>query len=195
MRMPRYNMSFQEAAQLVDYFAAIDQAEYPYNLEPVRQAEHLAAADQQYAQRLEQLAAEGALELTGSPQGRHLADAMQLVTDSNYCVKCHVIGDYDPPGIERVKAPDLAAVHQRLRSDYVRQWLAKPNSLQPYTPMPVNIPYDPAAPLQGTTVPQELYHGTSTQQLDALVDLLMNYDRYSQQRAPVTPMVTETPTR
>ena len=80
--------------------AAIDQAEYPYNLEPVRQAQHLAAADQQYAQRLEQLATDGALELTGSPQGRHLADAMELVIDSNYCVKCHVIGDFDPPGID-----------------------------------------------------------------------------------------------
>ena len=45
--------------------------------------------------------------------------------------------------------------------------------------MPVNIPYDPAAPYLGSNMPQELYHGTSVEQLDALVDLLMNYDQYA----------------
>ena len=36
---------------------------------------------------------------------------------------------------------------------------------------------------------QSLYPGTSTQQLDALVDLLMNFDAYTRQRAPVAPLV------
>lgn len=187
MRMPRYNMSDREAAQLVDYFAARDAVEYPYPVEPVRQAEHLLAADLEYAARLESLSAAGEVQLDAPPVGRHLVDAMRMVLDSNYCVKCHLVGDYNPPGIERVKAPNLADVHQRLRSEHVRRWVAKPNSIEPYTPMPVNIPYDPDAPLEGTTVPQELYHGSSTEQLDALVDLLMNYDRYVQSHAPVTP--------
>ncbi len=182
MRMPRYNLSAGEAARLVDYFAARDRAAYPYEREPVRQTTHLADAAQQYAARLAALPADTP---AATLLDRHLADAMQLVTDSNYCVKCHVIGQYDPPGIERVKAPDLAQVHRRLRGAYVRKWLAKPTSIQPYTPMPVNIPYDPAAPLEGTTVPQDLYHGTSTEQLDALVDLLMNFDRYAQQQIPI----------
>jgi hypothetical protein len=38
--------------------------------------------------------------------------------------------------------------------------------------MPVNIPFD-------KPVSQELYHGTSDQQLDALTDLLMHYDRFA----------------
>ena len=86
---------------------------------------------------------------------------MNVVTNGNYCVKCHLIGDYNPPGTDRVKAPDLSVVHKRLRGDYLRKWLAKPTSIQPYTSMPVNIPFDPDAPLMGTTVPQQLYHGTS----------------------------------
>jgi len=38
-------------------------------------------------------------------------------------------------------------------------------------------------------VAQSLYPGTSVQQLDALVDLLMNFDAYTRQRAPVAPLV------
>ncbi len=187
MRMPKYNMSRLEASQLVDYFAARDRARYPYDLEPVRQPQHLVDADRKYARALAESNKEREQgKSDGELAGRHLNDAMRIVVDSNYCVKCHLIGDYNPPGIERVKAPDLAAVHQRLRSDYLRKWLAKPTALQPYTPMPVNIPYNLAAPLQGTTVPQSLYRGTSTQQLDALVDLLMNYDQYLQQNVPIS---------
>ncbi|MFO7904275.1 MAG: hypothetical protein R6U98_16545 [Pirellulaceae bacterium] len=191
MRMPRYNMSSREAATLVDFFTARDEVAYPFNQEPTRLQRHLDAADRKYAEKLKQLVAEGELEPFTSPNGRHLADAMRILTDSRYCVACHVIGDYEPPGSERVKAPDLAVVHERLRGDYLREWLAEPTSIQPYTPMPVNIPYDADAPLQGSTVPQELYHGNSTEQLNALVDLLMNFDRYSWERSPVTPLVRE----
>ena len=149
MRMPRYNMSSREASQLVDYFAAKDEAIYPYELESARQADHLAAADDRYAQTLERLADEDALQLDEPPRNRHLADAMNVVTNGNYCVKCHLIGDYNPPGTDRVKAPDLSRVHKRLRGDYLRKWLAKPTSIQPYTSMPVNIPFDRGRAVDG----------------------------------------------
>ncbi len=191
MRMPRYNMSDAEARQLVDYFAAQDRAEYPYNFESIRQADYLAAADRRYTAHLRQLADEGALQLPDAGRGRHLSDAMKIITSSSYCVKCHLIGDFNPTGIDRVKAPDLSTIHQRLRTQYVRKWLAKPTSIQPYTSMPVNIPFDPTAPLTGTTVPQKLYHGSSLDQLDALVDLLMNFDQYSRDRSPIAPMVEQ----
>jgi hypothetical protein len=54
--------------------------------------------------------------------------------------------------------------------------------------MPVNIPYDPDADHAGG-VSQDLYTGTSTQQLDGLVDLLMNFDTYTENRSPVAPLV------
>jgi hypothetical protein len=44
--------------------------------------------------------------------------------------------------------------------------------------MPVNIPYEPDAPNLGG-VSQDLYPGTSIVQLDAVVDWLMNYDRFT----------------
>jgi hypothetical protein len=54
--------------------------------------------------------------------------------------------------------------------------------------MPVNIPYDPNAPNLGG-VSQELYHGTSIDQVDALVDLLMNYDEFAKRRSSVAELV------
>jgi hypothetical protein len=56
--------------------------------------------------------------------------------------------------------------------------------------MGVNIPFDPQAPRQGG-IDQRLYHGTSVEQLDALVDLLVNFDVYAGRRAQVTPLVRD----
>lgn len=193
MRMPKYNLSPSEAQVLTDYFAAQDRAAYPYPVATQRRETYLAQASARYAQRLAASSAPdtASLELEASPAGRHLGDAMRIVTSENYCVKCHRVGDFDPGGIDRVKAPDLAAVYQRLRPDYVRAWLAKPNALLPYTGMPINIPYDPAAPFLGAAASQDLYHGTSLEQLDALVDLLLNYDQYARQQARVAPLVEQ----
>lgn len=187
MLMPRYNMSSAEVAQLVDYFAALDHVEHPLEPESVRLPDYLAEVERQYARQLEQWAAANSVSDSGSTRGRHLHDAMQMVLNGDYCVKCHLIGDFDPGGSPRANGPNLAEVHRRLRADYLRQWLAKPTSLLPYTLMPVNIPYEPAQPLLGTNMPQELYRGDSLQQLSAMVDLLMNFDRYARQRLSVTP--------
>jgi len=42
-------------------------------------------------------------------------------------------------------------------------------------------------------VEQKLYRGTSLEQLDALVDLLMNYPLYTKERAPVADLVPAAP--
>ncbi len=191
LRMPRFNLSTQEATSLVEYFAATDRAEYPYKFNSKRRLAQLQTADTAYARRVKQLASEGKWKLEGPADGRYLADAMRIVTSNNYCVKCHSVGDFAPTGSARAQAPNLAHVYSRLRAEYVRRWIAKPTSIHPYTAMPVNIPYDPDAPFMGSTVPQDLLPGTSLQQLEALVDLLMNYDHYSQQRSLITPLVKE----
>ena len=150
----------------------------------------MAEADARYARVLTE-AGESANEAAPSLTGRHLEDAMKIVTDANYCIKCHIVGDFDPVSSDRAKAPDLSGVYNRLRSEHLRRWLARPASVLPYTSMPVNIPYSPDEELLGTTVPQELYRGNSLEQLEALVDLLMNFDRYTGWRSPISPLVRE----
>ncbi len=100
---------------------------------------------------------------------------MKIVTNNNYCVKCHLVGSYAPPGNPKALAPQLEVVHERLRPGYVHDWIANPKRFLPYTGMPVNIPYN--AP-----VSQDLYTGTSEQQVDALTDLLMHFDAFAKRR-------------
>ena len=181
LRMPRFNMTPAEATQLVNYFAAVDNAEYPYAFSSRRQPDHLQQADSAYAQTL------NGAEFDGKPRTR-LDDAMRIVVNNNYCVKCHRVGDFEPTGADRAKAPNLSQVYRRLRPEYARNWIANPKSYLPYTSMPVNVPYDPDAPNLGG-VAQDLYHGTSIDQVDALVDLLMNFDEYAKQRSSIATLV------
>ncbi len=187
--MPRFNMSSQEAAALADYFAAVDNEDYPYEFPKEKRAEHLAKREAEYARKLQKLG----VASDASPEElrrRHLEDAMKIVIDPNYCQKCHRIGDYLIAGSPRGLAPNLAEVQHRLRADYVRRWVGKPTSILPYTGMvPPIDKLDFQDPLLGTKVPQDLYHGNAFEQLDALVDLLMNFDVYLARRAPITPLV------
>jgi hypothetical protein len=62
----------------------------------------------------------------------------------------------------------------------------------PYTPMPVNVKYVASAPNKGG-VSQDLYHGTSVEQVDALVDLLMNYDEFARENTSIKALVPAMP--
>ena len=160
LRMPKFNLSSDEASRLVDYFAATDGAEFPYEFDQRTQESHLATMEAKHP--------------------GYLDDALRIVVDNNYCVKCHLVGDYRPPGSVTALAPNLERVHKRLRPEFVRRWLGKPKSLLPYTGMPDNFE-KPA--------PQELFKGDRLEQLDAVVDLLMNYDRLMQRKTSISAMV------
>jgi cytochrome c551/c552 len=172
LRMPNFHMTGAEASALVNYFAAIDSAEFPYEYNPRRSSTYLASNEQSHPELLN--------------------DAMKIVTDGNYCVKCHAVGDFQPIGAIRTLGPQLAEVHKRLRPDFVRRWIGNPVRILPYTGMPVNIPYDPHAPHLGG-VNQALFPGTSVEQLDGVVDLLMNFDEYAQRQTSIRSLVKEPP--
>ena len=110
---------------------------------------------------------------------------MKILTDGKtFCAKCHLIGDYSPGDtVGTTLAPNLAEVGRRLRPDYLRRWLANPRSQLPYTPMPVNFP--PTGPPMG----QDLFEGSSIEQIDAVTDLLVNYDWYMNRRPPIREMI------
>lgn len=170
MRMPNFKMSSDEAAKLVNYFAASSDVEFPYEYKPGQRASYLA--------RLE--------EEREDPLG----EAMNIVVNGNYCVKCHAVADFQPAGDVTTLGPNLADVSDRLRPTYLRDWIANPKRILPYTGMPVNIPYNPGQPHLGG-VSQDLYSGTSLEQLGGLVDLLMNFDAYARQQTSVSSLVQE----
>jgi hypothetical protein len=102
------------------------------------------------------------------------------------------VGDFSPAGSEKAMGPNLAEVYHRLRPEFTRRWIADPRRLLPYTGMPVNIPYLPAPPHYGG-IAQEIYPGTSFEQLDGLVDLLMNYDVFTTNTVSIKPLVKAPP--
>jgi hypothetical protein len=192
LRMPKFNMSNDEATALANYFAAVDNADFPYAYASSRDRSRLAAMEEQYTQQAEgrSTAPSGSQPVSAeAPPGmRRLDDAMKIVTNGNFCVKCHLVADYSPPGSPRAKAPNLADVYRRMRPDYVRDWIANPKMFLPYTSMPVNIPYQDPPALLG-----ELYHGTNVEQVQALTDLLMNYDQYARQSTRIADRVQPAP--
>jgi len=168
LRMPKFNMSSAEASALVAYFAATDNAEYPYDFDPRTRAGYLTAQ----------------AEKEDNPH--RLPDALKIIVDNNYCVKCHLLGDFEPTGSDRAKGPRLDLVYRRLRPQYTLAWLADPKRILPYTAMPTNIPPD-------KPVSESLYHGTSLQQLNGVVDLLMNFDRFLDDRTSMKPFIKAAP--
>jgi len=190
LRMPKFNMSPAEATKLVNYFAAKDNAKYPYEFKERRQSGHLAQAEEKFQRYLEAHMGEGGGEGGNPPENRFDA-AMNIVVDKNYCRTCHIVADYDPGGDLKAKAPNLAEVYQRLRPDFVRRWIARPAQILPYTGMPENVKYNPQDPVHLGGVSQQLYPGTSVDQIDGLVDLLMNFDVYAKDQLDITSLVEE----
>jgi len=168
MRMPNFHMSSDDAAKLVDYFAASSDTPFPYEYNRQQRQSYLASMEATHPD--------------------HLTEAMNIVVDGNYCVKCHAVEDFQPQGDPTTFGPNLAGVHPRLKPDYVRDWVANPKRILPYTGMPVNIPYNPEAENLGG-VAQKLFSGTSLEQLSGVVDLLMNFDTYAKRQTQVAPLV------
>ena len=170
MRMPNFHMSSAEAAKLVNYFAAKSDAEFPYEYNNRRRGSYLARLEESHPELLD--------------------DGLKIVTDGNYCVKCHSVGDYQVRGAVKTLGPDLHEVYRRMRPEFVKHWVANPQRILPYTGMPVNIPYEPTPPNYGG-VSQALFPGPSFTQLDGLVDLLMNFDEYAKRQTSVKGLVRE----
>ena len=174
LRMPRFNMSSDEAQKLADYFAAVDDARYPYQRIPQREPDYLAARNQELHAQLEQ-------------QGTTYLEESWKLLNAPLCIKCHSLGGRevkisDPK--KDIRGPTLELATERLRPDWTLLWLYKPVWLTPYTSMPTNLPRDQK---QFT----EFFHGDASLQTKAIRDALMNYNRLMEQQGKV---VTDTST-
>jgi cytochrome c2 len=178
LRMPKFNLSPDDTSKLVSYFAAKDGASYPYEFDQARQSEHLASKQAEYAKKA---------EAAGEPEKDRdrLEAAMKTVTNRTYCVQCHSVADFKSDNTPRAQGPNLAQVYKRLRPEYLRRWIAYPTLTLPYTAMPENIKYD-ATQKQDSDA---WFHGTRTDQVDGLVDLLMNFDEYAKRKTNIASLV------
>lgn len=166
LRMPRFNMSNDEAQILANYFSAVDNAVFPYQDVPQREADYLTQKQQAHS--------------------GYLKDAWKLLTmppPTGLCNGCHAVGGLpfvgggDPTKVTH--APNLDGVYNRLRPDYLALWIYKPTWITPYTSMPQNFPADKKQ------FP-ELFEGNGSDQTIAARDALMNYLRLLEQEGKAT---------
>jgi hypothetical protein len=186
LRMPKFNMTSGEATDLVNYFSARDNARYPYELTEARQDSQLLRKEQEYR------SLNPSADLKDPARSVRFDDAIRVITNNNYCVKCHAVADFVPQGNARALAPNLGDVYRRLRPEYMRDWIANPKMILPYTSMPVNIPYDASAPYHGG-ISQDLFRGNAEEQVEGLVDLLTNFDQYAKSNTNIRSLVPPSP--
>lgn len=92
----------------------------------------------------------------GDPE---LLSAGQTLFTQFQCLKCH---DQNRPGVAAAdRAPDLGMASERLRSDWIVNWLHDPQKIQPGTRMPTFF-------YEGVSPNQEIFGGDTPRQLDAM---------------------------
>jgi cytochrome c551/c552 len=111
LRMPTFNFSEEQVTAIVRYFASWDGQEYPYE---AARARELSQADKTYAL------------------------AHMISADDANCLSCHYQGEFPVDrGLSELGklAPNLNNVARRLRPEWVKAWLLRPQNWLPYTKM------------------------------------------------------------
>lgn len=169
LRMPKFNMTPEEAQTLANYFAAADGAVFPYQEQGPTNPDYLASMEAELSHR--GMLAEGET---------YLGESWKAL-NGPLCIKCHSLGGRkfkvsDPA--KDIQGPHLNRVQQRLRADWVKLWLYKPTWIAPYTSMPVNYPKN-----NSTQFP-DLFEGDPEVQITGTRDALLNYTRLMEDIGP-----------
>ena len=146
--MPTFNMTDEEDRKIVKYFSVRDEASYPF--------EYIKEKDKRY------------LESKEKEVKNYLANAKALFNSPTVnCISCHIRGDVMPEGKPADWAPDLSIANNRLRPDWITNWLKDPQGVQPGTKMPTFF---------SEGMYQDILPGSTGFQIQAIIDFLMNFD-------------------
>ncbi|MCH8828674.1 MAG: c-type cytochrome [Planctomycetes bacterium] len=186
LRMPRFNLSRQDAKTLANYFAAVDGVPYPYQ----RVAQRTPAYAQQQNRELN-------FPKPGQQHSDYLSQSWKLLTNKKLCLACHNVAGIGRQKLatekEDIRGPDLRYAADRLRPRWARLWIADPRWITPHTKMPppfsLDSPKFPPSAAAGSIrwLPvafsldspkfPESFDGNAEIQLRAVRDALMNYPR------------------
>jgi len=144
-QMPTFGLSEEEITQIVQYFTYLSGQEVSYQ----------------------------GLQLPKTTPEK-LAGGETLFTKFQ-CAKCHQV---DPSSVKMgasFLAPDLKFTKDRLKPEWVTQWLEDPQGLQPGTMMPGFFP-------DGQTPMTDLLGGDARKQIEAIRDYLYRYEPQQQEQ-------------
>jgi len=115
VRMPTFAFNDEELNALTAYFSAVDDASYPF--------------DEKFT--------------VSHEYPRELVRAGDtLASGQLQCFNCHVQGGVNPSGTPDSWAPDLAMAAERLRYEWVQDWIINPQAIFPGTKMPQYYTWD-----------------------------------------------------
>jgi len=162
LRMPRFNMSDDEAQSLANYFAAVDGTPFPYLLIAELLPSYLIGANAEFQKAFP------------DKKDDYLSESWQML-NAPLCIKCHSVGGRqvtisDPA--KDIRGPNLDLAAERLKPDWMLLWLFRPQWITPYTSMPSPLP-----PQQVGGQPRypELFGADGLRQTVSLRDALVNY--------------------
>lgn len=177
LRMPRFNMSDEEAQALANYFAAVDGSPFPYQLIAEREPAYLNLANDEFHKAFPEKKVD------------YLSESWQML-NAPLCIKCHSVGGRqvtisDPA--KDIRGPNLDLAAERLKPDWMLLWLFRPQWVTPYTSMPAPLPPQPA-----NSQPRfpEYFGGDGLRQTVSLRDALVNYYKLMERegKTPDAPM-------
>ena len=139
-RMPTFGFTAGEINDLARYFSALDGQEFPFTerVEPALTAEELAAAQELFSPRFFN------------------------------CTTCHIQAGVTPAGGEERWAPDFALAAERLKPQWIIDWIADPQALLPGTRMPSFYPH---------ATPPQILGGDADHQIRVLRDYILTIGR------------------
>ena len=166
LRMPQFNLSDQEARSLANYFAAADDADFPYQDVPEREEPYLNRQERELHAFLE------------NQEADYLDQSWNMLGKHDVCIKCHSImgREFNGTGDSVTRGPDLRSrTSDRLRPDWLELWFYNPKWSLPYTAM--------LAPSTNTT--EGYFKKDPEWQVRGLRDAIMNYDHLLQEQGIV----------
>ena len=162
VRMPRYKFTTTQLNTLVKYFSAQDNQEFPF------------------------------AEKTDTALSREERQAAEKLFSKDYfdCAKCHIVGDKLPEGSPENWAPNFALAKERLKPQWVMDWIKNPQELLPGTKMPAY--FDPTS--LDTSGPDDILNGDEHEQIRVLRNYLMTLtDSYGTPVADAPASLPQTP--
>lgn len=174
LRMPQFNLSDDEAQQLVNYFIAVDRIQNPaialeyYSTRPPQFDPGFAAKMRSAFQNLQVRA--GGLTKEEAAKNDYFSYGWNQLASREVCLKCHNLGTQVAEGELLAKGPALQMAPERLRPDYVERWVSVPKRFVPYSAMPAYYFGDPDYAAKQQTLRSPL--GKSAVQLGTIMPIL-----------------------
>lgn len=139
VRMPTFHFNDDQANTVINYFSALDKVPSDFTTVPAHRAS---------AESIE-------------------AGAKLASSDYFSCFSCHLQGGKTPPSAPEQWGPDLALARDRIRHDFIPEWVKDAQKFTPGVKMPAFLPSDDAAP-------QDILGGDRQKQAEAIRDYLMS---------------------